>query len=309
MTIQDALPSQAAFLAPNIATQVRSGTEGALTKVLARPQFQDRWNKLLDAAHAKFIRTIKQSGGNGVIDLNDLYQQLSSSLQNTPFGFLANKKLPPKVGDIQVASGGWIRVLHNVAAHINTWRAVAILLFLLFAGLAIFLARNRRRTVALLSLYSALGMLATLIAVRVVREAVAAKVNSQYADAVRETAQIVFHPLVVQTATILAALLVVAAVVWLTGGSRSARYAQDRAHLLVNGKLHHAVFGEQENVFTGWVGGHKRLLQWLLLAVLAVLLLVIRLTPRVLLWYVIAAVLAELIIELLAAPSPASRRP
>ena len=301
-TVQGALPAQAAFLATPVANQLRGVTQTTLQKTLARQQFQTRWNKLLAAAHARFISTVKRSGGNGVIDLNALYQQLSSSLKNTNVRFLADKQLPPKVGNIQVASGGWIRVLHNVAAHITRWRVLAILLFLLFAGLAIGLAQRRRRTLVSLSLYAAGAMLLTLIAARIAREVIADKVQAQYAAAAREAAQIFLHSLVIQSLTILVAFLLIALVAWLTGGGASARYLQDRLHLLVNGRVHHALFGEHENAFTAWVGRYKRVLQWLVVAVLVVLLLLARLTPLTLMWFIIFALVAWLIVELLAAP-------
>ncbi|HSX31523.1 MAG TPA: hypothetical protein VLE99_06435 [Candidatus Saccharimonadales bacterium] len=303
--LEQALPPRITFLAPTLASQLRGGTQAALQKVLARPQFQDHWNALLARSHAGFIATVKQSGGDGVIDLNDLYQQLSQSLKGTKLDFLAGKQLPSKVGDVQVLSGSGITVLHKVAVHINTWRTVAVLLFLVSAALAIYLSRRRRRrrTTAMLALYCAIGLLVTLIAVRITREIIAGKAMSQYMDAVRQTVQIIFHPLVIQTTTLLALFALIAVAAWLTGASRSAHAVQDRLHLLFAGKLHQTIFGDHENTFTRWVGAHKRLLQWATVAVIVVLLLVTSLTLTTLAWYAVIAVIAVLLIELLGAPT------
>ncbi|HSX15196.1 MAG TPA: hypothetical protein VLF40_00195 [Candidatus Saccharimonadales bacterium] len=305
--VQNALPSQAEFLAPTIADQLQSKTQSTLQAILARPQFEDHWNKLLSNAHAKFIDTVKRSGGDGVINLNELYQQLSSALKDTKLSFLADKQLPPKVGSVRVASGGNIRALHNLIVHIDTWRTLAILLFLLCTALAIWLARRKRRMVALLAVYSAVGLLASLIAVRIAREVVAGKVQPQYADAARATFADLFHPFVIQTATLLVLFAVVGVVLWLTGSSRGALFLRGRINLVFSGKLHSALFGGRENAFTIWVARYKPYLEWTVVAIAALLLLITRVTLKALLGYAIVTVIVVLVIELLAAPSQPSR--
>lgn len=307
-TVQDALPPQAEFLAPTIASQLQDFTKDALGKVLANDKFQSTWNDVLSKAQVKFIDTVRQSGGNGVIDLNDLYQQISDSLKGTKLSFLADKQLPDQIGSIQVASGSGIQILHTVIVNIDMWEWLALLLFVVFAGLAIFLARRRRRMVVRLCLYFAAGMLVTLLALGVVREVVAGKVDGAYAEAVRHAVQIVLHALVVQTATLLAAFVLVAVVAWLTGPGRGARYVQGRVQLLFAGKLHHALFGEHENAFTRWVGRYKHLLEWIVVGVVAVLMLITRLTPRALVLYALLVAVVVLGIELLAAPERQRQR-
>jgi len=299
--VQNALPPRADFLAPTIASQLRGSTQTALEKVLARPQFQDRWNQALARSHARFITTVKQSGGDGVIDLHELYQSLSGSLAGTKLAFLAEKQLPSKVGDIQVASGGQIRTLHQIITHISTWRILAILLFLLCAAASVYLARRRRHMVIRLSLLCAAALLATLIAGRITRETIAAQVQPAYGEATRQAVQIVLHPLVVQTSLLLCLFLLVAVVAWVSGPSRTAAFVQDRVHMLLAGKLHHSLFGERENAFTRWIGRNKRILQCLAVAVVVLLMLVTQLTPAALAWYAVGLVVAVLLIELLGA--------
>jgi hypothetical protein len=299
--VQSVLPPRADFLAPTIASQLRGATQSTFEKVLTNPQFQDRWNQALARAHARFIATIKQSGGDGTINLNELYQSLSGSLAGTKLAFLANKQLPSKVGSVQVVQGEQVRILHQVIVHITLWRTLAILLFLVCAAASVYFARRRRRMVVRLGLLFAAMMLATLIAGRIARETVAAQVQPAYADAIRQAVQIVLHPLVVQTTLLLCLFLLVALVAWLTGASRSATYVQGRVQLLFAGKLHRALFGERENGLTRWVGRHKRLLQWLAVVVVALLMLVTRLTPAAFVWYVVGLLLVVLLIELLGA--------
>jgi hypothetical protein len=269
---------------------------------LARPQFQDRWNRLLTQSHAKFIATVEKSGGDGTIHLHELYQQLGSSLQDTKLSFLAGKQLPSKVGDVQVVSGSGIRVLHDVAVHIDMWRALALILLVICAALAIWLARRRRHMVILLGLYGVVALVATLIAQRLARELVAGKVAAPYADAARRTAQYILHPLVVQTSTIGMLLLLILLTAWLTGQSRSAHAVQSRLQLLLAGKLHQSLFGARESAFTLWTGRHKRVLEWAAVAGGVLALLVTRLTPKALLVCAILIVVLVMLIELVAAP-------
>lgn len=300
--VANVLPPRADFLAPTIANSLKGSTEGTLKRVLARPQFQDRWNELLTGAQSKFITSVEKNGGDGVININDLYQQLSNSLKGTKLSFLADRKLPAKYGNVQIVSGSGITALHRVITHIDLWRVLAIILFLLCTALFVYLSRRRRRAVLQLAWFAVAAMFLTLIAVRITREVIAGRVQPQYTQAVRDTAQIVFHPLVVQTATLLLLFLLVAIVGWLTGTYRSATFARSRLQLLFAGKLHHAVFGERENALTRWVGHYKHVLEWATVAIAALLLLITRVTPKALLVYAIITVLVVLVLELIGAP-------
>ncbi len=299
--IGQALPPRAEFLAPTIANQLKSTTQSALNKILASPDFQAKWNKLLTNAQSKFITTVKQGGSDGMISLNELYQQVSDSLENTSLSFLANKKLPDKVGSIQVLSAGWIAPAHRVVTHIDLWRTLAILLFLASSALGIYLSRRRRRAVITLGLTAAGGLFVSLVVLRIVRETVTDKVAPVYADAVRQTVQTVFHPLVVQTFTLLAAFLAVALIAWITGSGKSAVFVRDRTSTLAAGKLHPAIFGDKENAVTLWVGKYKRWLEWGFVGLIAVLSLFTRLSPSTLIIYLVLILLFALVVEIVGA--------
>jgi hypothetical protein len=307
--VADVLPSRADFLAPTIASSLRGSTQGTLKTVLARPQFQDRWNNLLTNAQSRFINQVKQNGGDGAIDVNELYQQLDDSLTGTKLSFLANRKLPEHIGSVQLVKGSGISTLHRVITHIDMWRTIALILFLICGALSIYLSRIRRRGVIRLALFCAAGLFLTLVALRITREVVAGNVQAQYAEAVRRTVQIIFHPLAIQTATLLCGFLVVALVAWLTGPASSAVFLRSRTELLFAGKLHNAIFGEHESAFTRWVGAHKHLLEWSVVGVMALLMLIYRLTLKALVVYLIVTLVLVLVIELLGAPvRPSSRR-
>jgi chromosome condensin MukBEF MukE localization factor len=306
--ISEALPPRADFLAPTISDQLKSHTQGTLQKILANPNFQQKWNEVQKKSHDRFIATVEKNGSDGVISVNELYQQLSGNLKNTKLSFLANKPLPAKIGSVQVAKGEQIRVLNKVITHIDRWRTLAVLLFLASAAAGIYLSRKHRKAVVLLSLYSVVGMFATLITLRITREVIAGKVDAKYSEAVRQTLQIFFHPLVIQTVTILCLFAVVAFIAWVSGSSKSASFFKARTSDLLAGKLHRAVFGAKETSFTLWLGKYKRYIEWTMVGIIALIALLIRLTPKALILCAFLIFLLILVVEMLAAPTSNTKR-
>ncbi len=301
--VTNVLPPRADFLAPTIADNLQSKTDETLQKILANPDFQDKWNRLQVNAHDRFVTAVKNHGSDGAIDVNEVYQQLSAQLKDTKLAFLANKPLPPKVGDIQIASGSGLSMLNRIITHIDLWRTLAILLFLAFVAVGLWLSRNRRKALVLFATGSAIAMLLTLISLRVVRENIASHVNATYAEAVRQTMQIILHPLVIQTATLMVAFLLVVFVAWVSGPTKSALALKARVNNLFAGKLHKSIFSKGENAFTLWLGKYKRTMQWLAVAIVAVIALMVRLTPRVLVVSSLVLLVIILVIELLSAPA------
>lgn len=301
---EESLPPRAAFLAPTLADQVEQNAEKVIQGILKNPSFQEKWNNVLSNSHDRFINQAKQHGSDGTIDLGELYtDQISPQLKDTKLAFLADKPLPDKVGEVQLVEGAWLSKLETLINNIDTWRTIALLLLVVFTVLAVWLSRNRRRTVIALGFWFSVVMFLTLILIRLAREIVADKVDPQFADAAREATQTLLHPLAVQTATILALGLLIAIVAWISGPSRSARRVSELIQGLFAGKLHGALF-KQENTFTLWVGRNKSWLQWGVIVLIAVALLVIRLTPKALGVAAIAALLLILMIEALAAEQP-----
>jgi hypothetical protein len=299
-TIEQALPPKADFLAPQLSSQLKSGAQKTLQNVLARPAFQEKWNTLLAKQHERIINFSSKYNGDGTISLNDIFTQLTQSLSTTKLAFLANKQLPPKAGNITVVNASWLPVFHNVVVNIDTWRLLAILLFLLASAGAVWLSRNRRKTVYSLCVAVSAFLLVTLIAIRFIRERAAEQVDPQYADGARNALQIFFHPFAIQTATIVCLFLVVAFVAWVSGRSRAALSVRNQLSLLFSGKLHTRLFGEGPNRFTDQVGRNKRLLEWLIVAVLTGLMLLARLTLTSLIIYSFILLALILAIEVIA---------
>jgi hypothetical protein len=296
---EEALPPKADFLAPQLATQLKSVTEKTLQKTLAKPTFQEKWNTVLANQHERIVNFAAKHNGDGNISLNDVYNQLSASLQNTKLSFLSNKKLPDKVGTVTVVSAPWLPAFHNLVTNIDTWRLITVTTFILCVALAAWLSSNRRKTLYIISVLSSIFMLISLVALRVTREAIAQKADPQYAEGVRSALQIFFHPLLLQTATILFAFVLVAIVAWISSESRSAASLRNQVGLLFSGKLHTRLFGEDTNRYTGWVSHNKHLLEWGVVSVIALTMLLVRLTLKSLIIYAFLMIILILTIEVI----------
>ena len=296
--VEQALPPRADFLAPQLAGQLKTGTRTAFQTILARPQFQTRWNAVLAKQHDRIIQYAKTYQGNGTISLNDIFQQLAANLQNTRLSFLAGKQLPPQVGNITVITATWLPVLHTVISNIDIWRSLSILGLIIFLALAIWISHNRRRTVYLFCLFSALGLAISLILLRAIRERIIDTVDPQYVGGVTQAIQILVHGLVVQTFTIIAALLVFGLITWVSGSSHSAMATKQQTQALFTGRLHALMFRE-ENTVSRWVGGHRRLLEWGAVVIFIISMLSVRLTATTLIVGVLLLLIAVLIVEAL----------
>jgi hypothetical protein len=294
---EEVLPPKADFLAPQLTTQLKSATQKTLQSTLAKPSFQDKWNNVQARQHERLVNFASKYNGDGTISLNDIFEQLTQSLKDTKLAFLAGKQLPPKAGDITVVNASWLPAFHKLITNIDTWRFFAVFLFVLSAVGAVWLSVNKRKSLYTLCAAISVFLLATLIAVRFIRERIAQKVDPSYSEGVRSALQIFFHPLVIQTFTIFCLFLLIAFVAWVSGSSKTASRLKNQVTLLFSGKLHSRIFGEKNRAFVSWVGRNKRLLQWLIVALLGTLMLLVRLTLKSLIIYAFLLLIFVLAIE------------
>ena len=291
------LPPRADFLAPQLAGQVRGFTQTGLQKALATPRLQQTWNSVTSKQHQRLITFAENYQGNGTISLNDVFQQLTAGLRNTKLAFLSGKQLPSNVGSITLVTASWLPLLHDLITHIGTWRTLSIIGLIIFAGVAIWLSRKRRRTIYLLCLFASLGLVISLVILRAAREHLIDTINPAYASGVASALHIFFHGLVVQTLTIIAALIIIGFIAWISGNATSATTTKRFTRTLFTEKLHTLLFAE-ENAVTKWISSHRQLLEWCAVALFILLSLLVRLTVKTLVVLVILLLLVVFIIEI-----------
>ena len=295
------MPPRAAFLAAPLSNQVKNGTEQALKKVLASDKFQTIWAQSNDKAHQQFIAAIKQSDGSGVINLQDAYNQLSQSLTSTKLSFLAGKSLPSNVGSIEVVKATWVPTARTVINNIGWIKPVTLVGVALFSAAAIWLSRNRRKMVIILGSFFSAGMLVSLVTLRASKAIIVNHTTPAYQTAADHAVHIISRTLVQQTVTLLLIGLVIVIAAWISGPYRLAATSRRRINLLLSGELHQALFGHHETAVTIWIKKHKLQLQWLSVALIAAVMLLVRLSPKTVIIYAVIALLLVVVIEVLAA--------
>lgn len=299
--LAESLPPKAAFLAPTLSTQLQNYTGKVLLKVVESDKFQKVWIDTNRDSHERLIRVATNYEGDGTISIYDVYQALSKELASTNLSFLAGKQIPSKVGNITIVKVEYLPAFHNLVTNINTWRTIALVLFIVTSAGAIYISRHRRQTAVALGLLFATAMFATLLALRIGRETVVAGVDSQYQSAVSNAYQIIVNQLVVQSWVIMAAGILIALIAWITGSTKSAQAISSRISKLLSGNVHKALISK-ENSFTLWVGQYKTLLQWGSVVLLGLIMLFSTLTATKLIVFVVLIILCYAVVEILAAP-------
>ncbi len=296
--VTQALPPRAAFLAPQLTGQIRGFAQQSAQKVLATPKFQQTWNSVIAKQHARIVQFAKNYQGNGTISLNDIVQHLTASLSDTKLSFLQGKQLPKNIGSITVVTASWLPALHTLVNNIGTWRVLSILGLVIFTALAIWLSRNRRHTIFYLCLFSVLGLLGSLVILRIVRQRIIDNVQGAYQAGATRAIQIIAHSFLVQTLTIIVAVIILGLITWISGNSSSAGVTKRYIRSLFTDKLH-TLFFDEENVVTSWVGKYQRMLEWVTIGIFILLMLSLRLTAKTLTLLVVLLAIVILAIEIM----------
>jgi len=283
--LEESLPPKAQFAVPAISGQVQDYTNQKTREVVASQGFQDVWVSVNEKAHSRFIAGVRNYEGDGTIDVSDIYARATQDLGDSKLSFLQDVKLPEKVGSIQVVNAQWLPKAHWLVKNLNVIRWATISLFVLLTAVAIFIARDRRKMTIRIGVLYAVLMLVTLVALRIVRETVVDGVDQKYQQAALEAWQALAEPFVMQTLSIMALSVFIALLAWVLA---PVRYKKFRASLdkLSEGKLHSALFAE-ENKFTKWVGTHQKLLLSIAVLIALLILLVVSISVTSIIWILI----------------------
>ncbi|MEK7594569.1 MAG: hypothetical protein AAB436_02960 [Patescibacteria group bacterium] len=302
--VQEALPPRAEFLAPQLTTQLKTQTQNSVKSLLSSQKVQDYWYSSIERRHDAIISFSQSYEGDGTIEISDIFSQLSKRLDGTKLGFLSDKQLPDSVGSIKVATVGWLPVLHKVSTNIGLYQAVTTLLLIGFSVAAVMLSTKRRRMVITLGFVFAVTMLATLLATRITGSVAASQVAQTYQSAVQVAYNTIMHSFVTQTVTLLLISILMVLVAWLSGPYKSANLAKARINAFLAGRLHQSIFSKGENGFTLWLGKYKRHVQWICILLIAIVMLLVQLSPKLIVAYGLLMLVSALVVELLAANKP-----
>jgi hypothetical protein len=93
------------------------------------------------------------------------------------------------------------------------------------------------------------------------------------------------------------AFVLVAIVAWISSASKSAAAIRNQIGLLFSGKIHTRLFGVGTNRYVDWVSHNKHLLEWGVVSVIALTMLLVRLTIKSLILYAFLMLFLILTIE------------
>ena len=141
------LPPQFKPLAGPAAGGLRQLADTAARDALQRPRVQQAWAKANETAHAALINLIEgggtvvsTTGGDVVLDLGALVGQIGSQA-----GVNVAGRIPPDAGQIEIVKSDQLSVVQDLVNLLRKLALILPLLALALYGLAIYLARGRRR--------------------------------------------------------------------------------------------------------------------------------------------------------------------
>jgi len=300
--LTDNLPERISFAAPALANQIQTATQSALVRVTQNESFQQAWNSGIESAHARFINFVQNYQGDGVIQISDVYNRLISQLSDTSLSFLSRVSLPEQVGSITLANASWLPVAHNVANNIGIYRILTIVLCIGCVALAIWLSRRKRRTTITIGITFAIFMVLTLVAVRIAQQQLVAGVTVDYQSAAHVVSESLLSSLILQTRVLFVLGIVIALVAWISGPYKTAVAVRSRIQLLFGGNIYDAIFGSRENGLTRWLGAHKNVMQWVFVAIAALVIVTSPLSMTTMFIVLVVLIVLLLVLEIVAAP-------
>ena len=147
--LRTALPPQAQGLAGPAAGGLREFATAAARRALEGPRVQAAWEQLNRTAHEQFVaivkdeqtRNISTSGGEVTLNLQPLVADIGARVGLEKLA----DKLPPDAGQLTVLKSDQLDLAQNLADLLEALVFVFLFLGLACYGLALYLARGRRR--------------------------------------------------------------------------------------------------------------------------------------------------------------------
>ncbi|MGZ5331028.1 MAG: hypothetical protein ACXWFH_06955, partial [Solirubrobacterales bacterium] len=139
--LESRLPPDLKPLAGPAAGGIRELIDRGADEALQRPRVQEAWETINRAAHEKLIEVVEENSNEAVtLDLGDIVAQVGSEA-----GIDVAGKIPPEAGQIEVLPPDELSTARKAVNLIEGLAVVLTLLAIALFGLAIYLARNRRR--------------------------------------------------------------------------------------------------------------------------------------------------------------------
>jgi hypothetical protein len=220
--IEEVLPPRLDPLAGPAAAGLKEVARRNAPRLLGNALALKAWREANEAAHSELVALVEgRTGQNLTLDLGTLFQQIAEGTGLPPS---AVDRLPPEVRELQIASGDNLRTAQDVLDLVKTVVWVLLGLALVCFASAVWLSRDRRRTLLSLGACLMLAAIAILAARRLAGDAVVeALADAPNASGAADDAWAISTGLLVDVAqgSFLFGLFVVTGA-WLAGAGRRA---------------------------------------------------------------------------------------
>lgn len=316
------LPPAAASALKGLAGPAADGIRGLIHSTVSRfvqsQAFADLWTQTLRTAHQQLGKTMSGDqdalitlGSNGAVGLQlaPVIEAVKTALVNKGFGIAKN--IPTIKKTIVIAhtdSAALVQSIYGIILALGTWLPWTVLA-LLMAGVAV----ARRRALALVWAATALAISMVLVAlgIDVGKTVFAASMTGTMSSAAATT---IYSQLLEFVSTIVLAIAVLAITVavigYLAGPFRLSRQLRG---LSIDAFTSLRTLGDRHGISTGtagrWMYRQRVLLRVAVAVVAAIIILFTRpLTPALIVWTAVIAILVIAALELAQRPDPAAPR-
>ena len=302
------LPDGLRFLSVPVTESVTAVIAGAANEVIVSDAFASVWSAALRVTH-KAARAVisgddgalESEGGVVSINLDDIAGVVVDKVEETG---LELPETDAALGSIVVYEDGQLAAVQSLAQAIDTLGWVLPLLALIFIAAAIWLSRDRRRTTAFLGFGTAIGLVASLVALRYGRNYVVNAIEDvTKQQAAGDAWDLVLNRLYQMMWAALILALVVGIVAWVMGPS--ARATQSRAWASGTIQRWRQPAEDHANVITSFIADWKPTIE--VVAVVLGLVFVLFGPPPTGFSVLLTAVIVVAVVvamEVLAAPEP-----
>jgi len=298
--VEQNLPSDLSFLAAPITAGLQTLTADVADGLIRSDGFSGIWQGALRVSH-KAASAVMSTGGKVSIDLNEAADEVVAALEDRGITLLSDQEID--LPEIVIFQNDQLEEAAETLEFIDTlgW-FVPLLAVILIIG-AIWVSTDRRRTTAVVGFGSAIGLLITLVIVRVLRAATVGDIDDETeraaAEAVWDTT-LRFYRQAMWALIILG--FIVGFVAWVMGPSDRAGRVRAWWNRTI-ARWQGADATTPTSGVAGFVATWKRPIQW---GAAVVGLLVLFLLPNASVWWVIIIALIVLaivaIVQVVAGP-------
>ena len=308
------LPERAEFLGPKITDALSSVVHDAALSLVQSDGFATLWEEANRRAHTRIVAllegkgtdSVQTEGGEIVLEIGEIAGKVNSALEERGIDAFSSAASSAADEEIVLVKSVWLERGQNVTNLLQSLAVVLPILTLLCFAFAIWLSRNRRRTILRSALGLALGMAFLLVVFNVGRhfylDVLPASVNEGAAGAVYDQLLSALR-LALRTGFVFA--LVVALAAWLAGPAKPATRMRESILRAARGT---GTAGGEPSALGTYVARRKSGLRILVVGIGVVVLVALSApTPAAVIAIAVLVLLGILLIEFLgrrAAPLP-----